>query len=738
MIFLKYLAHINQEDGREQSLTEHLKGAAKRAEIFASVFGEGNFGKLVGLYHDIGKYSDEFQNYLKNGKGKKVDHSTAGAKEILKLNKMYFPIAFAIASHHTGLINCGSSVDVQSDSTFNARMKRKEGTDFPKYSNYKDELNEPPKSVKTNIVQKLKSKFSVQFYVRMLYSCLVDADFLDTEDFMLNSEVNRGNYPSIEDLKKRFDEYINKRFLSKKNLSEINKKRCEILNECIENGKNSSENIFSLTVPTGGGKTISSMAFALNYAVKNNKKRIIYVIPYTSIIEQNAKVFRDIFGDDAVVEHHSNISYDFDETTDFQKYEILKKAQLATENWDAPIIVTTNVQFFESLFANKSSKCRKLHNIANSVIIFDEAQMLPTSMILPCMNIISELVNLYNAAAVLCTATQPSLEQVFYEISKNNILEICSNIEDNYKFFKRNNIIVLKDEVSVSDISINIKKSKQVLCIVNSKRTAGELYKTLSGEENVFYLSTNLCGKHRTKVIEKIKNLLMENKDCRVISTSLIEAGVDIDFPTVYREVTGLDSIIQSAGRCNREGKFNKTESSIYVFEWSDNELKYKGHDLKPRIGAAEYVLNKNYENLDDLEAIKCYFDFLHKFTGGGLDNKKIMELVESKPCNFKDFAAEFIMIDDATIPVFIPYDDKGAEILNEIKAGNITKNLMRKTGVYMVNVYQNQFEAMLNAHHIEYADDEGKSLAFLCDSKYYDENLGLLQEVKEGEGIFL
>ena len=736
---MKYLAHINHEDEREQKLIDHLQGTAKLSEYFAAAFDEGNFGRLAGLYHDIGKYSTEFQKYLTNGGGKRIDHSTAGAHLIRSIkNRDYVYIAYVIASHHTGLLDYGNQIDMPYEPTFCGRMKRKIIDDFPNYSAYKNELDEPSKVEKSNIIPKLKNPFSIQFYIRMLYSCLVDADFLDTEKFMQNDRVNRGNYPQISELKNRFDNYINKYFLSDKKLSEINKKRCDILKECIEKGKNSDENIFSLTVPTGGGKTVASMAFALNHAIKCNKKRIIYVIPYTSIIEQNTKVFKGIFGDESVVEHHSNISYDFDENVDLEKYEILKKSQLATENWDAPIIVTTNVQFFESLFACKSSRCRKLHNIAESVIIFDEAQMIPIEHILPCIYAINELLDFYKVSAVLCTATQPSLDKIFLNISNKTINEICSNTEENFNFFKRNNIIVLNEKLSLNDMVNMLKKDKQALCIVNAKKAANELFKAILGEENIFYLSTNLCAKHRGQVLEKIKSLLDKNECVKVISTSLIEAGVDIDFPKVYRELTGIDSIIQSAGRCNREGKINKNDSFVYVFEWEDHELEYKGRDLNPRINSTNYVLDKNFTSLDNLDAVKCYFDFLHKFDSNGLDKKEIIKLTKEQPCYFKILDKKFNMIEESSLPIFIPFDDKGEELLQEIKSGNITRSLIRKTGPYLVNIYENKFDKMLKAHHIEYATNENKTFAYLFDKKYYDENLGVLQDVEEGEGIFL
>ena len=364
-----------------------------------------------------------------------------------------------------------------------------------------------------------------------------------------------------------FDNYITKNFFNEDNArynEPINRRRRKILQECISSGSNTTENLMSLTVPTGGGKTIASMAFALNNAIKNGRQRIIYVIPYTSIIEQNAKVFAGIFGGENVVEHYSSAEYD---DTDSEEGNIKR---LATENWDAPIIVTTNVQFFESLFSNRTSKCRKLHNIANSVIIFDEMQIIPEGFLKPCLKSIEQLTKQYNCTAVICTATQPSLEKFF---ERQVINEICSEVENNYDFFRRTTITVLERKLTKEEMSERLKNNSKVLCIVNKKKSANEIFEMLKDEENTFCLTTNLCSVHRSKILQQIKSCLEENKSCRVISTSLVEAGVDLDFPCVYREKAGLDNIIQSAGRCNREGKFSKEDSLTFVFTLSDEKI---------------------------------------------------------------------------------------------------------------------------------------------------------------------
>ena len=295
--------------------------------------------------------------------------------------------------------------------------------------------------------------------------------------------------------------------------------------------------------------------------------------------------------------------------------------RLATENWDAPIIVTTNVQFFESIFSNRTSKCRKLHNIANSVIIFDEAQMIPEGFLKPCLEAINQLTKYYNCTSIICTATQPSLEKFF---ESRIIDEICSEVEDNYNFFRRTTIRILEEKVSKKELAERLRENRQVLCVVNKKETAKEIFAALKDEENIFYLTTNLCPVHRSQILQQIRSCLEKNRPCRVISTSLVEAGVDLDFPCVYREIAGLDNIIQAAGRCNREGKFSKAESFVFVFTLSDEGIHFA---QKLRVNATNLVCEKYSSDLASPQAIKYYFDFLHKLDEDKLDKKRILEL---------------------------------------------------------------------------------------------------------------
>lgn len=710
-----YLGHKNLENHTEQKLKDHLNSVSKWAEKFAAEFGEGDIGKIVGLYHDIGKYSNEFQKYIRQETKQKIDHSTAGARELYKVkDSLNLIAAFCIAGHHGGIPDIGKPA-INEPSTFFSRVESKT---IPNYNAYTSEIEVPTANNISSLLPLIANeKFSVMFYTRMIFSCLVDADFLDTENFMNDKKFLRGNFKALAELKAKFDEYVKDAFCNEKSIryhEPINKRRRKILAECTFSGENSTENLLSLTVPTGGGKTISSMAFALNNAIKNRRKRIIYVIPYTSIIEQNAKIFSEIFGSENVIEHHSGAEYE----------DNIKK--LATENWDAPIIVTTNVQFFESLFSNRTSKCRKLHNIANSVIIFDETQMLPTEFLKPCVDAINELTTNYNCAAVLCTATQPSLEKLF---EGRTITEICSNIEENYNFFRRTTIKVLEEKVSKDKLTELLFEKRQVLCIFNRKKTVGEIFKNLQDNENVFYLTTNLCAVHRSETLQKIKNCLAKNLPCRVISTSLVEAGVDLDFSCVYREISGIDNVIQAAGRCNREGKFSKDESFVYVFAL-ENEKPIRNQKL--RINAANLACEKYFSELDSLQSIKYYFDCLHKWEGGRLDKAGIKNLC--KDLKFKEIAENFKLINENTKSIFIPYDENAKEIEQRLLNGEINRALLRKSNQYIVNVHCDTYEKMLSAQKIKLVDE---SLAVLIDSNSYDENAGLNLEIEDGGGIF-
>lgn len=709
------LAHgATDEHPEGQSIEAHLKGTGELAETFAAEFGAAANGKLCGLAHDIGKYSDEFQLRLRGGK--KVDHATAGAIECFKIKAAFE--AVCVIGHHSGLPNVGhKDADTTESQTFFGRKLRAEQGGIPDYrKNWNGHIALPQDYFRPS-----GRGFATAFYIRMLYSCLVDADYIDTETFM-NGDAGRGNYEPLSALCDKLTAYISKWNNPTRKIDILRQK---ILNSCIEKAS-APRGIFSLTVPTGGGKTVASMAFALNHAVANSMKRIIYVIPYTSIIEQNAKVFRDILGQENVVEHHSSVSYELSENADELEY----RSALATENWDAPVIVTTAVQFFESLYANRSSKCRKLHNIANSVIIFDEAQMIPSNNLRPCVAAIAELVRAYNATAVLCTATQPAIDEMLLEYSKKeSVVELCPDVDGMFEKFRRTSF-EKEGRLTTDELVSRLESQQQVLCIVNTRKFAQEVYEALPSEGR-FHLSTLMCPVHRKQKLDEIRERLKSGKTCRVVSTSLIEAGVDVDFPRVFREMAGLDSILQAAGRCNREGKRSAESSIVTVFE---SENKVNKLIAVNRDAAEETVRDWTQPNTTSTieRYFKAYRDFLRN------DDKSGVITASEKGISgcglpFEWIAKEFKLIDQNTFAVYIPIGE-GKELVSRLREGERSRGLYRRAGMYSVSVYQNQFDSLINAGA---AEPFGEDAAFLTDCSLYSDEKGLSTDVDGGNALF-
>lgn len=698
-----FYAH-KREDGSYQTVAEHLEGTAKLSADFASAFGEEEMGRLVGLAHDIGKCSDGFQKRLEGDI--KVDHSSAGALECAKLNQMF--AACCVMGHHGGLPDFGNRrVDNIGTPTFCGRLKKAIEGSIPKYT-------------WDGLLPSIEQHYSNDnlynsMWIRMLYSCLVDADYLDTEAFVL--QRSREEHTSLKDLSKRLDEYIKPWFPPK---TELNTLRCEILEQCREAAA-SERGIYTLTVPTGGGKTISSMAFALKHAVQNDMQRVIYVIPYTSIIEQNAKVFRDIFGEENVVEHHSSV------TEDGESDSVLKR-RLATENWDAPIIVTTAVQFFESLYSNKPSKCRKLHNIANSVIVFDEAQMIPASRLRPSVAAIAMLAEKFRSTVVLCTATQPVLDDLIGEYSQLTVTEICPDTEPTYEAFRR---VTYKDggKLSNDELCQELSTQEQVLCIVNTQKTAQEVYEMLP-KKGSYHLSTLMHPKHRRATIDEIRQRLKQGLCCRVVSTSLIEAGVDVDFPRVYREINGLDSIVQAAGRCNREGKRLANESIVTYFT---------GEGKPPilqeiNIAAAKEALKKGAPS--DPETVRRYFSSWRALKGDALDKSKtvtsLREGISGCLMPFKTVAERFRYIDDTSKTIYIISENEA--LWQRLSDRSADRKDYREAGQYAVNIYENVYNALLSSGDIRAIDEDS---AILINTALYDEKLGFRAKVESGKAYF-
>ncbi len=726
---MEFYAHTQGKDKRDwQKLKDHLATVADMASAFAKQFGAGELGYLAGILHDVGKYSMEFQAKL-DGKNQRVDHSTAGAKEAAERYGQIAGriLAYTIAGHHAGLADYIGSGD---DSCLEARLKN---NNIPDYSFYKNELTELPKDnpsfPKLKVSEKTEMEFSCFMLIRMLYSCLVDADWLDTERFCdVEKSQKRENGLPIKELEEKLNEYLKKEYPPEAEQTDLNKQRTKIMQACLDKAE-SKPGFFTLTVPTGGGKTYSSLAFALKHARLNNLERIIYVIPYTSIIEQNAEVFRKALGVESVLEHHSNYEYkEKDEDEDDLDY----KMRLATENWDMPVVATTSVQFFESLFSNRSSRCRKLHNMANSVIILDEAQMLPAQYMKPCIYALAELIKNYNCTVVFCTATQPALfdypPEGFKLPGGMKPMEIIEKPKELYEKLKAVNV-EWKDEIGNDDLIEKLSENKQILCVVNTRRLARELYEGLKNKriEGIYHLSAGMCPAHRSIRIVEIKDKLKNGEKCIVVSTQLIEAGVDIDFPLVYREIAGIDSIAQAAGRCNRERKI-KEGGKVFVFKPAGR--KAPPGFLARTSGVAKEVINLN-ENKDllSLKNIKEYFEILYSREGEGLDGKNILQNIKNSSGRleypFKTVSDNFNLIDNTTYSLIVRYDEKCEGILESAKFSEHPGSFARKLQRYTIQVYKQDYDKLLKGGKIK----NFKDVFFVLEKDAYLPEMGVIIE---------
>jgi CRISPR-associated endonuclease/helicase Cas3 len=705
----KAVAHI-RPDGAVQSLADHLKGVAELADGFATRTSWRDWAYNAGLLHDVGKRSAEFQEYIRRvatlseterGRHHGPDHSTAGAQLAGERFSDYvgWLMAYAVAGHHGGLPD-GRSGDLSSTSSLEARLEKK----VPEYKPLPledsgtitfEQLPFEPRDVNPG--------YAFFFFVKMLFSCLVDADWLDTEAFMAPSTAEkRLRLPTIGSLRGSFEDGMS-RFLADADENSLNRRRREIYESCLRAAEG-PVGLYSLTVPTGGGKTLSSLAFALRHAEVNDLKRVIYVIPYTSIIEQNAQVFRKLLGADAVIEHHSN----YDPRGDDLDEDIWR---LAAENWDAPLIVTTNVQFFESLFHHRPSHNRKLHNVMRSVVILDEAQMLPVPLLRPCLEALKALSVQYGTTVVLCTATQPALTtSEAFKDGLEGVREIIPPERKLYDLpvFRRTEIELLDPLTrSLPDLAECVRRHERVLCIVNTRRQARELFNLLESGEGGYHLSSLMCPAHRRHVLDEIKDRLKHKRTCRVVSTQLVEAGVDIDFPVVFRALAGVDSIAQAAGRCNREGKLGRP-GKVCIFRLEGGEPPGL---IKQGAQVAERVLERYGSNILSPEAVEAYFQELFWLKGDGLDSLKIGDRLNrglQNRCDipFRTIGELFHVIEKSMAGVIIPWDEKGRELEGRLRRDDPDYALLRTLQSYTVQVYQRELDRLTVAGAVEVFHD--------------------------------
>lgn len=700
-----HISHIKNELGQWfiQTNEEHQANVAALALKFASTFGMNDWGKVLGLLHDKGKETIAFQQYIRKESGYEPDarvigdthHAYIGALATLKL----FPyqsalLANPIAGHHRGLYDSGDLKELLKDT-------------IPQ------EVKTEPINATLNLPQIQLQRYHFHHLVRFLFSCLVDADRLDTEAFMTPEQSRlRGSHTSMTELKQTLEQHLLKLNKSAPD-TYVNRVRRYVQEQCVAESQ-AGVGYYSLTVPTGGGKTLASVLWALNHAVKNNLQRVIIAIPYTSIITQTAATLKNIFGEENVLEHHSEVDYCESETA--------SPLQLATENWDYPIIVTTNVQLFESLFSNSPSQCRKLHNIARSVVIFDEVQTLPLKFYQPIIEGIKTLKEVFGTSLLFTTASQPVLEGTDSSFDGLDYIHpIIPESRQLHKELKRVEIEEIQESCTYDDIADRLTHHNRVLCIVNTRKDAKEIYERLPQEGVTLHLSRIMCSAHIKQTIQRIKEALASETEMpiRVVSTQLIEAGVDIDFPVVYRQEAGLDSVLQAAGRCNREGKI--AEGKTFVFSLT------KEHNLPMGYISHTNDARKNMGKIDDWfapDTVSRYFEQLYSRVDSF--DKKQISLLCNKPqsVQFETAAQEFHLIEDNSVSVYVGYGE-GQTLIEELLRTRdlVSYQLIKQLSPYCVNVRQKDFKALLDAGAILSIAD---NIHILQDPSLYDHQTGL------------
>lgn len=790
------------DQGEYESCAQHLMMTGVLTGAFCKSFGLLHSGLVAGLCHDLGKYSPQFQDMIR-GKNSRVDHSTIGAQ--LAEQKRLLLASFAIMSHHSGLPDQGNRASEPENSDYMGRLKRNAETrpPVPSIDSDSDKIEERVSAALAALTEKAQTEereciqpdgavrpdaFRVMFSERLLFSALVDADRLDAEYFTRgeNDEEGRSNprpeWPLLKELTMRVRRQLDNREIINRSDAETAKelaeqfsqqqhkeqegqlahlsqiqlafdkqlmeagrstpvitKRNELLKSCLSHAQD-DPGFFRLTAPTGSGKTNASVSFALRHAVLHHKRRVIYVIPYMSIIDQTVRSLERLFPDEAVLPHYSEASYWLKE--DDERTALDVRRANATENWDSPIIVTTAVQFFESLFSNNPARCRKLHNIADSVVIFDEAQTIPTDYLLPCLRAMDLLVREAGCSLLLSTATQPAIDPLISDLWRQDdenpmpFREIAPQGLTENPVFRR---VVFEEknmaEQGEGSFSDQIAASHQVLAVVNTRAEATTLYKDIKSRaedtDSVFCLTTLLVPHDRRCRLTQIRERLADDRPCRVISTSLIEAGVDLDFPRVYREQAGLDSILQAAGRCNREGRRPSSESRVTIIENPEQSVPQY---IFQNVSAFHTVRGRYPQDaLDSQELIRRYFSELFDLKGQEtLDSKSILKI---RLCDFATVARRFHLIEEDTQTVYVPVDETSRQLCDKLREEQwLTSAEYRRLGPYSVELFDKSVKSLLTVGALEQIGDD----YVVTDRSCYSSDTGLLLHGADPSGLFV
>jgi CRISPR-associated endonuclease/helicase Cas3 len=725
--------YAHSVDGRPESdwepLEAHLTQVAHLAARFAGAFRASDWGWLVGLWHDVGKVLPDFQARLR-GAALQVEHAGLGAaladsrKGVLRS-----AVAFAIAGHHAGLCNESTGTST-GQAPLSDRLRRSRellpalsalapairDAEIPPPPAWLEDMAQAPAAAEE---RRRRVRRSAEMFTRFIFSALVDADRLATERFFDPKPSREQPWPALEMISARLDEHLANLRAKCDATTAVNVRREEVLRACQLRATDPA-GTFTLTVPTGGGKTLAAMSFALRHALANGHRRVIVVIPYTSIIEQNAAIYRDALGNDAVVEHHTNFD---EESAHEESVERETRRRWATENWDAPIIVTTSVQFLETLFTNRPSKGRKLHNVARSVVVMDEVQTLPPEFLAPILDGLDELREHYGCSVVLSTATPPSLVATpARPFGLRGVTEIIANPGELASALRRVAVRwpeVAGEATTWDALAGQLVRHAQVLTVVHRRKDARLLAEQLPPAGR-FHLSASMCPAHRTAVLSKVRARLLDRETCRLVSTQLVEAGVDIDFPVVFRALAGLDSLAQAAGRCNREGRLcdESGEMKLGEFVVFRAETDPPPGVLRRARDVMQILLAGRGDSLDIQDPVTCqtFFDALYSVSD--LDVKGIQ--TSRRHWNFADVGSDFRLIDDYTRPLVIPWGESRARV--DAYRRYPCRETRRGLQPFVVTVRPSDFGLLTASGAVEQLDDAVYALTETFQDRYSEE----------------
>ena len=759
-----YFAHSANRAYKWHPLAEHLVSVSQRAKEFSGARPWASEAGLAGLLHDLGKYGDRFQARL-HGKDQGLDHWSQGAWVALAENRA-IGAALAIQGHHVGLQRANTDalrrMSLQSltqNHPFGLVLSDADHMRLKQRAEADGLLFQTPAQTVLPLKNGMEQAVANMLDVRMLFSCLVDADFLDTEAHFEGDAQGKRPRPDGPKLEASaalaaLDAHMAKLRSATGAQTEVRQAR-EALWSAAEHSGQMQPGLFTLTAPTGSGKTLSMLKFALEHAARHNLKRIVLAVPFLSVIEQTAREYRKVFKsfpDNFVLEHHSLAGLGVESERHDAEGASESQRRLLTENWDAPIVLTTNVQLLESLFSNRPSSCRKLHNLMESVILFDEAQSLPASLAVPTLAALSHLSSAYHSSVVFATATQPAFDTLHTAVTKHAVQgwqpdEAVPKHAEMFSMLKRVEVSWPKigEKRGWAELAADLRSdnAKQVLCVVNLKRHVLALLDELTGTEGLFHLSTNMCAEHRRDVLEKVRARLIAGETCRLISTQCVEAGVDLDFPLVYRALAPLEAIAQAAGRCNREGKLNAQGrlGKVVVFEPNEEkELRwcYPTHAYYQAAEVTRTMLTLHGDlNINDPALYRDYYRRLYDLNNPASQNELLNEAITA--LDFPEVAKHYRLIDQNTIQVLVPWAERREEfdaLRNEAGREGISAKWMRRAQGLAVSIYLTKNGAPAWAIPAKLRRGGTSDEWFFLEGDYYDDILGL--NPPKGEQVFI